>query len=103
MPSSKKSAFEAGDEVNPGISTSLNKTLQPIRYEIYIQGPVSSQWFDYFDGLIIQVLEMDQSLIQATLTDKSALHGLLSRIGELNLTILSIKKVEEPSHSKGFD
>ncbi len=94
MPSSKKSALEGQDEENPGIPTTHNETLQTLRYEICIQGQVSPQWFDNFDGLVFQVLEKRQTLIQANLMDKSALLGLLTRIGELNLTVLSINKLE---------
>ncbi len=94
MPSSKKSALEGRDEENPGIPTIHHETLQTLRYEICIQGQVSPQWFDNFDGLVFQVLEERQTLIQANSIDKSALLGLLTRIGELNLTVLSINKLE---------
>ena len=95
MPRSERPSIGAEDEENPEIPALHNKILQSIHYEICVQGQVSNQWFDNFDGLVVQVLENDKTLIRADLIDKSALHGLLTRIGELNLTILSIAKIEE--------
>ncbi len=84
---------------NPALQ---NEIIPSVRYEICIQGQVSNQWFDCFDGLAFQFLENGQTIIQANLADKSAFNGLLIRIGELNLTILSIKKMN-PSSTTGLD
>jgi len=95
MSRDEKQMIGPGDEKHIENLAFQNGAIQPISYEIRIQGQMSNQWFDCFDGLAFQVLENDQTLIRAILTDKSALHGLLTRIGELNLNILSIKKIEE--------
>ncbi len=99
MPQSEKPAIGARNKENSEILAINNETLQSIHYEICVQGQVSNQWFDCFDGLIFQVLEKNQTLIRANLTDKSALHGLLNRIGELNLTVLSVNKIEDTFRS----
>ncbi len=93
MSRNKKQATVYGDEEKPGIYPLDNETLQSINYEICVQGDVSEQWFDCFDGLVFQILENNRTLIRADLTDKSALHGVLTRIGELNLTVLSVNKI----------
>ncbi len=93
MSRNKKQDTGRGDNENPEICPLHNEAPQSIHYEICVQGEVSDQWFNCFDGLVIQVLENDRTLIQANLTDKSALHGLLTRIGELNLTVLSVNKI----------
>ncbi len=89
------------DEAHVESPAHQSEGVLPIRYEIRIQGQVSMQWFDCFDGLAFQVLEKDQTLIQANLADKSTLHGLLTRISELNLTILSIKRIGDPCRPNG--
>ncbi len=93
MSRNKKQATGRGDDENPEICPLHNETRQSIHYEICVQGEVSDQWFDCFDGLVFQILENNRTLIRANLTDKSALHGLLTRIGELNLTVLSVNKI----------
>jgi hypothetical protein len=57
---------------------------------------VSEEWFDWIDGLAFEAIDEDQTLIRANLPDRSALHGLLKRIGDMKLTILSIKKATGP-------
>lgn len=93
MSRNKKQDTGLGDEENPEIYHLHNETLQSIYYEICVQGEVSAQWFECFDGLAFQVLENHRTLIRANLTDKSALHGLLMRIGELNLIVISVNKI----------
>jgi hypothetical protein len=83
---------------NPSLQ---NEAIPSIHYEICVQGLLSNQWFECFDSLVFQVVENDQTLIRANLTDKSALHGLLTRIGELNLTVLSVNKIEETFRPNG--
>lgn len=84
-----------GNKQSIGYSALQNNEKSTIRYQIQVQGLVSDQWFANFTGLSFHILEKNLTLINAILTDKSALHGLLTRLGELNLTILSINKIEE--------
>jgi hypothetical protein len=97
----KRQHTESSDEEHLENPSLQNGAIPFIHYEIRVQGLVSNQWFDCFDGLVFQVLENDQTLIRANLTDKSALNGLLARIGELNLTILSVNKIEETFRPNG--
>lgn len=91
---------EPGNKQNLGNSAPQNNEKSPIRYQIQVQGLVSDKWFDNFTGLSFHIFEKNLTLISAILTDKSALHGLLTRLGELNLTILSVNKIEETERPK---
>ena len=62
----------------------------PEYYEIKIKGDLDPRWSDWFAGLQLTHLEGDGTLISGLLPDQGALHGLLERIRDLNLTLISV-------------
>jgi hypothetical protein len=62
----------------------------PEHYEIRIKGHLDQYWSDWFAGLQLTNLEGDETLISGQLPDQAALHGLLERIRDLNLTLVSV-------------
>jgi hypothetical protein len=62
----------------------------PEYYEIKIKGYLDQRWSDWFAGLKLTHLEGDTILLSGTLPDQAALHGLLERIRDLNLTLISV-------------
>jgi hypothetical protein len=63
-------------------------------YEIRVKEPIDPRWVSWFDGMIISQAENGETILSGPVVDKSALHGLLAMIGELNLTLLSVKKLD---------
>lgn len=62
----------------------------PENYEIKVRGHLDLAWSDWFSGLQMTHLEDDETLLSGPLTDQAALHGLLERIRDLNLTLISV-------------
>ena len=60
-------------------------------YEIKIKGHLDPHWSDWFAGLkLTYSLEGDETLLSGVLLDQAALHGLLERIRDLNLKLISV-------------
>lgn len=62
----------------------------PEYYEIKIKGRLDQRWSEWFSGLKLTYLEGDETLLSGTLPDQAALHGLLERVRDLNLTLIYI-------------
>jgi len=63
---------------------------QPCHYEIIVAGQLDSHWMGWFDGLALEALPNGQTRISGELQDQSALRGVLERIFDLNLTLISL-------------
>lgn len=69
---------------------------QPIQYAIRIKEHIPENWSAWFEGLSIVNLENDGSILSGPVADQSALHGLLAKVRDLNLTLISVTQIEAP-------
>jgi hypothetical protein len=61
-------------------------------YEFKVARSLSDQWAAWFDGLELAHDNQGNTLLSGTLMDQAALHGVLTKIRDLNLILLSVKR-----------
>jgi hypothetical protein len=66
---------------------------QPTAYQIRITGRLDPRWEEWFDGLTI-TLDGGDTLITGPVVDQAALHGLLKRVRDLGMPLVSVSPVE---------
>lgn len=84
----------------PGEQRSERDPDQLKIFQIRIQGHLSQQWTDWFDGLIITLEEDGNTLLNGPVVDQSALHGILKRIRDLGMPLLSVNSVDSDPATK---
>jgi hypothetical protein len=70
----------------------------PEYYEIRVNSHLDPRWSDWFAGLQLTHLDGDQTLLSGSLPDQAALHGLLERIRDLNLRLISVTCSDQAAH-----
>ena len=79
------SAIPAGRHQDPG------------RYEICVKGHLGTRWDAWFDGLTLTRVSDGTTIIEGPVADQAALHGLLQKIRDLGLPLISVNHVG-PGH-----
>jgi hypothetical protein len=72
-------------EMNPG---------QPVVYQIRIKGHLGRQWTDWFGGLTITLEDNGDTLLTGSVVDQAALHGLLKKVRDLAMPLVSVSPVK---------
>jgi hypothetical protein len=68
--------------------------VQPTIYQIKIKGYLGSQWTGWFDALSITLEEDGNTLLTGPVTDQAALHGLLKKVRDLGMPLISVSQVQ---------
>ena len=63
-------------------------------YEIRLKGHLDARWVKWFDGLTITLEEDGATLLSGYVADQAALHGLLKKVRDVGLPLLSVNSVE---------
>jgi len=73
--------------------------ISSMNYEIKIRGKLDEQWSSWFNGLMLSCEQVDDNYLETTLMvctpDQAKLRGILNKIWDLNLTIISVRYLEE--------
>jgi hypothetical protein len=73
---------------------SENGPRQPTAYQIRIKGHLGREWTDWFGGLTITLEDNGDTFLTGTVVDQAALHGLLKKVRDLGMPLISVNKVE---------
>lgn len=59
-------------------------------YEIKLKGQIDRSWSEWFDGFVVTYESDDKTTLSGEIVDQAALHGLLKRIRDLGLPLISV-------------
>lgn len=63
-------------------------------YEIKLKGHLNKSWVDWFDGMIFTHQDDGTTTLTGEIVDQSALHGLLKRVRDLGLPLISVNQID---------
>lgn len=66
----------------------------PVIYEIRLAGHLSPQWTEWFEGLTVLLEEDGNTLLTGPVTDQAALHGLLKKVRDLGMPLISAVQIQ---------
>ena len=68
---------------------------KPQLYEIRLKGHLDDRWADWFEGLTITLEEDGDTLLTGPVVDQAALHGLLKKVRDLGMPLVSVSPLEQ--------
>ena len=66
---------------------------QPTIYQIRLRGHLGSQWTDWFGGLTVTLEDNGETLLTGPVVDQAALHGLIKKVRDLGMPLVSVVSV----------
>jgi hypothetical protein len=98
LPSSPTATATAVDRI-PGTRKKTIRMSKPTgpteRYEFHIIGHLAPRWAAYFDGMTITAHDDGSTVIHGPVADQSALHGLIRKLSDLGLPLVSVRPAGE--------
>ncbi len=72
----------------------MRSVCAKIRYQIRLKGHLGAGWLEWVGGMTITLQDSGDTLLTGPLVDQAALHGLLKKVRDLGLPLLSVMCVE---------
>jgi hypothetical protein len=73
----------------------VNTAQEPGWYEIHLQGRLDDRWAAWFDGMTIEPAPDGVTVLRGHIVDQAALHGVLARLRDLGVPLISVKPTSE--------
>ena len=75
--------------------TDNRKYDEPGVYQIRVGGVLDDRWSDWFDGFSFNKSSVNETVLTGCVTDQAALHGLLSKIRDIGLPLISVERIDD--------
>ena len=72
-------------------------------YRITIKGHLDGEWSDWFEGLTVALVDTGETILTGPIVDQTALHGVLMKIRDLGLPLLSLTRLETKSEQESLE
>jgi hypothetical protein len=72
----------------------MSDTARSARYEIRVEGILDQRWTAWFEGLQLDS-DGSQTVISGSVVDQAALHGLLNRVSDMGLALVSVRRLDQ--------
>ena len=69
-------------------------TTQPDYYVIRVKGHLAPRWAEWFAGLMMTHTPSGETILSGPIEDQAALHGVLAKVRDLNLTLIAVNRIE---------
>jgi hypothetical protein len=76
--------------------TDNRKYDEPGVYQICVGGVLDDRWSDWFDGFTFDKSSINETVLTGCVADQAALHGLLGKIRDIGLPLISVERIEDP-------
>ncbi len=90
------------DRVMSNEINSESEKAQPLVYQIRIKGHLGREWTNWFEGLTLTLEDNGETLLTGPVVDQAALHGLLRKVRDLGVPLLSVNRVK-PGEAEASD
>lgn len=74
----------------------INQSKSSLIYQITLKGHLQDDWSDWFDGLSLRCDETGNTLLTGDVVDQAQLYGLLKRIRDAGIELISVNPIAEP-------
>jgi hypothetical protein len=71
----------------------ISEPGHPMVYQVRLEGHLGAQWADWFGGLTVIPQDGGETLLTGAVADQAALHGLLRKVRDLGLPLISVHRV----------
>jgi hypothetical protein len=71
-----------------------NLPTDAAQYQIRVQGQLAARWADWFDGMTLTRNDDGTTVLHGTVADQSALHGLLRKLNDLGMPLVSVIRTD---------
>jgi len=79
---------------------STGRRPAPAQYEIRLRGHLATRWVVWFDGLSLITESDGTTILRGPVVDQAALHGLLNKLRDTGLPLISVTQVEPDQHDR---
>jgi hypothetical protein len=82
------------DDNNNQFHGNLSTSSREANFELHVKGQLDESWSDWLEGLEVKLLDNGEMILIGYIGDQAALMGVLNKLYRLNLTLLSVSKIE---------